>query len=217
MAIASYNDLAAAVKAWCARSDTTFSNQIETFVALHELTMYCGRGKQGDALYSEPLMAPETEAKTTIAFVAGVGSVPSDAAWVRTLTRDSDRIGIDYVTPRQYDILVAQNSGGPVRAFTVKGAQIHLNPSFDGSLNVLYYKKLAPVTLANQTNALITAYPLIYFHGCMFEAFAFLQNAQKAIEQFERYQTALAGVNGSIRGVRYGGAPLRVVQRNAIP
>lgn len=217
MTIASYNDLAAAIKAWCARSDSTFSNQIETFVSLHELTMYNGRGDIGDALYCEALTAPEIETYATIAFVAGVGSMPSGGTGIRTITRTGDQIGIDYVTPRQYDIMVAQNDGGDVRAYTVKGSQILLTPAYTGNMQVLYYKVLPAITVANQTNDLIAAYPLLYFHGCMFEAFSFLQNEQKALGHFERYKTALAGVNASIKGGRFGGAPLRVRQRNAIP
>lgn len=217
MAIASYNDLAAAVKVWCARSDSTFSNQIETFTALHELTMYCGRGQEGDALYCHPLMAPETEAQTSIVFTAGVGAVPSDAAWIRTLTLPGDRTGLDFISPRQYDIQEAQSQGGQVSAFTVKGASIYITPAGNATLTALYYKRLTAISFGNQTNALLTAYPLVYFHGVMFEAFSFMQNAQKALEQFERYKTALAGINGSLRGVRFGGAPLRIRQRNAIP
>lgn len=217
MAITSYNDLAGAIKAWCARSDSTFSNQIETFVALHELTMYNGRGDDGDPLQCDALMAPEIEVSVPITFTAGVAAMPADASTVRTLTRPGDRIGVDYVTPRQYDLMVANATGGAVRAFTVKAGQILLTPSFDGDFTILYYRQLPAISVGNPTNDLLTKYPLLYFHGCMFEAFSFMQNSQKALEQFTRYRSALAGVNQSNRGVRFGGTPLRIVQRNAIP
>ena len=46
---------------------------------------------------------------------------PSDASTVRTLGRPDDRVGFDYLSPRQFDILAANTSGGDVEAFTIKG------------------------------------------------------------------------------------------------
>jgi hypothetical protein len=217
MAIATYNDLAAAVKTWCARSDSSFSAQIETFVALHELRMYNGCGDAGDALQCDALAAPEMETLSTVTFVAGVASVPALCSTIRTLGRPNDMIGIDYLTPRSFDILDANANGGDVEAFTIKGSNLYVTPAYDGTFNILFYKQQPAISSSNQTNTLLTAYPLIYFTGVMHEAFAFMQDIDKASAWFAKYRAAVSGVNGSLRGVRYGGMPLRMTARNAIP
>jgi len=217
MAIATYNDLAAAVKTWCARSDSAFSNQIETFVALHELRMYNGSDDNNGPLQCDPLMAPEIEKQGTVTFAAGVAPLPAGVSTVRFLGRPGDRVGIDYMTPRQFDLLDANSSGGDVQAFTVKGANIYVTPSFDGPFNIIYYEVQPAISSSNPSNVLLTNYPLIYFHGVMHEAFAFMQATDLAMAQFARYKAAVTGVNISIRGVRYGGTPLRIKPRNAIP
>lgn len=217
MAIASYDDLAATVKAWCARSDTTFSNQIETFVALHEARIYYGSGTPGDALYCESLAAPELEKVSTLAFVAGAATIPLDAAGIRTLSRPGDQIGLDYFTPRQYDLLISQNPSGPVIGFTVKAGQILTVPITTETFSILYYQVLPPISSNNKTNALLTAYPLLYFNGAMFEAFTFMQAQDKALAWFERYRSTLAGVNASFSADRRAGSTMRVKQRNPIP
>lgn len=217
MTIATYADLAQTVKTWCARSDSAFSNQIETFVALHELRMYNGSGDNGDPMQCDPLMAPEIEVNTTIAITAGAATVPTDCNTIRTLTRPTDQIGLDFVTPRQYDILVAQSQGGDPEAFTVKSSQILVVPATTDTFDILYYKKLPAITVEEPSNALLTNYPLLYFHGVMFEAYSFMQEVELATAQFMRYRAALSGVNTSIRGVRFGGTPLRVATRNPIP
>lgn len=216
MAIATYNDLAAAVKQWCARTDSAFSAQIETFVALHELRMYNGADELGGALQCDALMAPEIETKGTVTFTAGVAAMPSGVSTLRTLGRPSDMIGIDYLSPRRFDILDANGTGGDVQAFTVKGSNIYVTPSYDGNFNIIYYKVQPAITSSNQTNVLLTAYPMLYFTGVMGEAFAFMQEPEKSLAWLTKYRAAVEGVNSSNRGVRYGGMPLRVQPRNAI-
>jgi hypothetical protein len=54
---------------------------------------------------------------------------PSDASTVRTLGRPDDRVGFDYLSPRQFDILAANTSGGDVEAFTIKGSTIYVTPT----------------------------------------------------------------------------------------
>jgi hypothetical protein len=217
MAIATYNDLAATVKTWCARSDSAFSAQIDTFIALHELRMYNGSDTNEGPLACDALAAPEMETLSTVTFVGGAAPMPADANTIRTLGRPGDMIGIDYMSPRQFDIFDANANGGDVVGYTVKGATIYVTPAYDGDFNILYYQTFPAISSSNQSNTILTMYPLIYFHGVMFEAFTFMQQPDLAIAQFGRYKAAVEGVNGSIRGVRYGGTPLRVKQRNMIP
>ena len=219
MAIATYNDLAAAVKSWCARSDSTFSNQIETMVAQHELRMYNGAGVPGDPMYCAALEVPELEVIASITLTNGVGTIPADATGIRTLTRPGDKVGLDYFTPRQYEILAARYPSGTTLGFTIKGNKIYAVPPTAGDVvyTALYFQELAPISQSVQTNLLLTTYPLVYFNGTMLEAFTFIQAADKAALWLQKYKTALDGINTSYSSIRRSGVPMRVRQRNAIP
>lgn len=221
MAITTYNDLAAAVKIWCARSDSAFSNQIgNVFVPAAELRMWNGSGEEGDQLQCDALMAPEIEIEGTVTFTDSVAPLPDQVSTVRTLTRPNDMIGFDYYSPRRFDILAANlvnRSGGDVRAFTVRARNIYVTPAFSGPMNIVYYQQQPGLSTDNQTNIILTKYPLLYFAGVMHEAFSFMQQVDLAAAWFAKYKASVEGVNGSVRGVRYGGMPLRVQPRNAIP
>ena len=84
-------------------------------------------------------------------------------------------------------------------------------------LQVFYYRTFPAISSSNQTNTLLTTYPLIYLEGCLFEAFAFMQDTDLSLSHFARYRDMVTGVNTSINSVRYGGGPLRVRPRLAIP
>lgn len=219
MAIATYNDLAAAVKSWCARSDSTFSNQIETMVAQHELRMYNGAGAPGDPMYCAALEVPEMEITANITFTNGVGTIPADATGIRSLIAPNDKIGLDYFTPRQYEVLKANNPSGTTLGFTVKSNKIYAVPAATGDVvyTALYFQELPAISVSVQTNALLTMYPLIYFNGTMLEAFTFMQAPDKIELWLQKYKTALEGINNSYSSTRRSGVPMRVRQRNAIP
>ena len=219
MAIATYNDLAAAVKSWCARSDSTFSNQIETMVAQHELRMYNGAGIPGDPMYCAALEAPEMEVTASLTFTNGVGTIPSDATGVRAITRPGDQVGLDFFTARQFEVLNARTPTGTTLGFTIRGNKVFAVPAATGDVvyQIVYYQEQPAISQSVQSNILLTAYPLIYFNGTMLEAFTFMQSVDKAAVWLQKYKTALDGLNSSVASTRRAGATMRVRQRNAIP
>lgn len=218
MAISTYNDLAASLKVWAARSDSVFSNQIETFIGLHEQRMYNGSGDSpGDPLSCDALSAPEMETSATVAITDGVGVMPTDASTVRTIRRATDLVGLEYMTPRQFYIRDAEPSGGDPAFYTSEGGSLLITPSYTGDVVVNYYAKFNGISVDNPSNVILTAYPLVYLTGCLFEAFSFMQEADLALGHFARYKAMVAGINTSANSVRFGGGPLRVRTRQGMP
>lgn len=218
MAITDFDTLAAEIKVWAARSDPAFSNRIETFVAFAEQRIYNGQGDPSDSLYCPALNAPEMEAEATLTFVSGVAAVPADASTLRTLRRTSDTAGIDYLPPRQFWIRDGQP--GLVQTpgyYTITQGEIRVTPSYDGDLQVLYYRKFDPISADNKEGALLTKYPLLYLSGCLFEAFSFIQEPDLAMAHWARYKSQVTGINASADSVRFGGSPLRIRARNPLP
>jgi hypothetical protein len=213
-----YDGLAQAVKTWCARSDTTFSNQIPTFVAFMEQRLYSGSGEgPADPLFCDPLKAPEQETSATVAVTSGVGTLPTDISTIRAITRSNDLSGLEYMTPRQWAIRNAEVSGGDPAFYTIEGSSLKVTPSYTGNLTLLYYKKFPTIGTENTTGTLLTAYPLLYLSGSLFEAFSFMQEDQLAVQHFARYRAHIAGINTSAHGRRFGGGPLKIRTRQGMP
>lgn len=216
MAIQDYGTLTSAIKSWCARKDTTFATRIDDFIAYSEMRMNNGQGSRGEPLECPALNAPEMEISVPVPFVAGVGTVPTDASTVRSITRDTDTSGLTYLTPRQFDIFNAEGNQDLPSYYTVSSGQILVAPVYTGNLTVRYYQVVTPLTLANTTNVIIQKYPLLYLSGCLFEAFSFMQEVELAVAQFARYKAQVVGINESANSVRFGGGPLRIRTRNPI-
>lgn len=218
MAISDYNSLAAEIKAWAARSDPAFSNRIETFIAFTEQRIYNGQGEPGDALYCPALNAPEMETDWIVTFTNGVADVPGDMSTMRTIRRAGDDVGLDYLPTKQFWIRDAEaNTTLNPAYYTIEQGKIYVTPSYSGDLQILYYKKFDAISSDNPTGTLITKYPLLYLSGCLFEAFSFMQEADLAMGHWARHKSQIAGINASADSVRFGGGPLKVRVRNALP
>jgi hypothetical protein len=221
MAITDYNSLATAIKTWTARTNSvSFNNQIDTFVALAEVRIYNGSGSdEKDPLFCDALNAPEMEANDTLTTDANSQvTLPSYVSTLRTLKRTGDMVGLDYMSPLQFNTMAAQpGAAGTPGYYTIEGNVLKVTPSYTGDLVALHYRKYDPLSVLAPTNAILASYPLVYLQGCLFEAFSFLQEPELAMGHFARYKSLVHGINNSATSVRFGGAPLRIRTRQAMP
>jgi|GEM_PF-1147853 len=213
-----YDGLAQAVKTWAVRQDTTFSNQIPTFVAFMEQRLYAGSGEgPTDPLFCDPLTSPEQETTGTVTVTDGVGTLPTDVVSIRTVSRANDIVGLEFMSPRQWAAKDADLATGDPAFYTIEGTAIKVTPTYTGSISLLYYKRFDALGPENTTNELLTAYPLLYLSGTLFEAFSFMQDADLAVQHFTRYRAHIAGINTSAHGRRFGGGPLKIRTRQGMP
>lgn len=203
--ITDYDSLVAEVKAYMARSDSTFSNRFPMFVALAEDRIYNGSGEPGEALYCAPLRVKQMEYETTVTLTGGEGTLPDDILIPRKVTRATDTIGLTFKALKDFETYLAGTQAGTPGYYTVEGLTIKIAPSWDGDLSVSYYKRLTAISADNKTGDLLTAYPLLYFTGTMFEAFSFLQDAEMAVSWFAKYKASLDGINRSASAFRMPG------------
>lgn len=217
MSIADYNALVTSIKKWCARSDTTFSAQIETFVQFAEMRMNNGEGQPGDELYCPYLAAPELEGSSIVSPLSGVWPIPTEASTLRVVRRANDDAGLAFMSPRQFSIEAARQLTGNPIYYTVEERALKVAPVYVGDLEMTYFKNVVPLGPTNLTNVVLTNYPLLYLSGCLFEAFAFMQEMDLARAQYARYKSQVAGINTNSNSIRFGGGPLRIRPRNPIP
>lgn len=214
MAITTYNDLTTEVKAYCARSDSTFSARFPTFVAMAEERIYHGAGQpNGDPLFSPPLRTKVLEATATLTTVDGEVTVPDDYNMIRKVVRSSDPTGITYLPPHRFDTEKVRGGGTLPLYCTVEVDTLKLAPSWDGDLSLYYYKRLDPLTQDAPSNDLLTTHPLVYFNAVMFEAFAFMQDTDLAGGWLAKHNSLIHGLNRTRHNVSVPGGRVRITAR----
>jgi len=217
VAIADYSTLVASIKSWCARSDSTFSAQIPTFIGIGEERIYDGAGEPGQPDYSPPLRTKAMEATGTVTLTDGAGTLPSDALAVRKIYRPGDAAGITYVTPERWAAISQGTGSGVPVYYTVEGSTIKVVPSSSGeTLNLLYCKRWPAITTGNPTGPVLAAHGYIYLEAALFEAFSWMQEVELALGHAARCRSMVQGANKTAGAMRYPG-PLRVRHRVPIP
>lgn len=217
MAIADYSTLVAAIKTWCARSDSVFSAQIENFIGLAESRIYDGYGEKGEPAYSPPLRTKALETTGTITLTDGSGTVPTDFLQARKLYRSGDQSGITFIPPERFDTVDAATGSGLPVYYTVEGSTISVVPSSGAeTISLLYYRRLDPLSSGNPSNALLLSHDMIVLSAALYEAFSFMQAAEQALGHAARCRSMIQGANKTAAALRYAG-PLRVRHRQPIP
>ena len=217
--IEDFDSLVSEIKVFVARSDSTFSARIQTFISLAEDRIFNGAGVDiRDPLYSPAIRVREMQTAATVSFTDGVGTVPTDSVGLSRVSRATDKVGLDYMPPDAFAQRAAYADTGNPRWYTIETGQIKVAPSgYDGDLTVVYYARPAGVTSTNISNDVLLAYPNLYLAACLFEAFTFIRDGESATGWLTRYRSSATGVNMSATGVRAGGNPLRIIPRNALP
>lgn len=202
MALANYSDLASNVATWIARSDLT--SYIPDFVALFEAEF----NQDPDSRYRQ------METTTTLTPSSGVASLPSDFLEVRQVKWNGDPArDLEYVTPSYMTAAWSESPTDNPQVYTIYGSSLKVMPLSDTTLTLDYWQKL-PGLQANTTNWLMTAYPNLYLAGTLVEAYAFIQEPEKAALWKSRKDNAMAMLRRSAFNDR---APLAQRATGATP
>jgi hypothetical protein len=217
MAISDYAGLVEAAQKWCARSDTTFTNQMPNFIVMAEDRIYNGSDLDGGALYSAPLRTAVMETTATLSVVSGSVALPTRYLGARKVFRSSDRVGLDFMPPERFAVWDASSSGGDPGYYTIEAGTLKVTPTYTGNLLVTYYRGFAPLTVEANSNDLLTTHPMVYLSATLFEAFGFIQDIELAMGHLAKLRAAINGLNQTANVNRYSGANMRVRTRNPIP
>ena len=213
MAVSDYASLLSAVQSGCARSDTTFNNQVEQFIANAEERMYRGVGMAGDPLYSEAIRVPEMITSTTLAFTSGEATTPTGWLDFQRFDRASDVIGIDFMSPDELARRIADTDSGNPKWMAIEGTTVRFGPDgYTGNINIVYYAKPDGISMSNTTNAVCTAYPTLYLEGTLFEAYTWMRDGQAAQTHLAKFRSIASGIMRTVRRGRYSGG--KVTARN---
>jgi hypothetical protein len=170
MAITSRATLESTVSDYLARPDITAA-QLHTFVQLFE----------ADA--NRRLRVRQMETSNTFTTSSGVATLPTDYITFRSLTWNGDvSRQIEYVHPTYLRASFPSNEDGVPAWFTIEGTSLTVRPYNDttDAFTLRYYQTLDALDADDATNWLLAAHPDCYHAGCMFEAWKFLMDVEKA-------------------------------------
>jgi hypothetical protein len=202
----SYSALLEAVQSFAVRPDTKFSNQFPNFMTLAEARIYNG-GSSFEP--SSALRATAMDVTTTIAMVSGSGTIANvnDVLDIQKIYRATDtmRAGMEYMKPQAFEGFAARYTSGNPKAYTIEGSTLRVAPAYTGDLSLGYWKRFPAVTVGAPTNDVLSAHPEVWFHALMFEAYKWMQDAQKAAGYLSQLQASIDGANRKAQAMRMPG------------
>ncbi len=213
MAISNYTDLVAAVKDFTVRTDTAFANAIDNFIILAEQRMYYGNEDEN----SPPLRVKEMQTTGTLAFTSGSAPLPAGYLDMRSINRDADGAGLDYLPPERFEVMKANiPAASSPGYFTIIGSTVKLVPEWTGNLNIVYNKAHDALTSGAPTNDVLTGYPALYLQGILAEAYDWLENDIKHGKALNKYNGAVRAANRSTGRGQQTGSQLRMMTRRYV-
>lgn len=202
MDLSNYAGIKAAIASFLNRND--LNDQIPAFIALAEAQI--------------ARVLRRTTARETVSIFGASYTIPATVAELRSLRLVSSSVTqdlpISIVTPEMLAERRAGRSatGRPTHAAVVAGALMFV-PACDQAyqMEMSYFVKLVPLSVAEPTNATLTEAPDLYLFGGLKEAAPFLEHDERAPLWETKFNTALAQLetvrereefNASIRPAR---------------
>jgi hypothetical protein len=176
-------------------NNAQFDQALPRLVAQAEHRMWFG---SDDPLKASPLRLRVMERSETLTLAGGAVTLPDDYLEARRLQwNGSPRTSPIYEAPHSFFVSQYQDqTGSPVR-FTIEGSDLLVSPKASGDIEFLYYARPEALEDETDTNAVLSAFPMIYFQAVLLEAHAFLRNADEMQKAFGAYVSLAGGAGRS--------------------
>ena len=198
MAFSNYDELVKEVIDWSHRGD--LGVKIPDFITLAENAMY-----SNDV---EVLVVRSMETISTALTAGQYLALPDNfesARSVRLVTGDNGGY-LKFKAPNQ---MRKEVTTGRPYFFTVVGNELQFDrtPDSDYTIEIQYFRKATPLSVANQTNEILTNHPSIYLFGALTAIFAYALDTEQQLKYNQMFISALKGANKADKKGRYGPAP----------
>jgi hypothetical protein len=103
--------------------------------------------------------------------------------------------------------------------FSIIGNNIEFDcvPDSEYTIEMQYFKKADPLTLANQTNEILTSHSNIYLFGALYEVADWERDYQEREIKSRRFFNSIKGANRTDKRGRYGNAPTMSIEGGMRP
>jgi len=185
MALDTYANLKTSIKVWTHRDD--LDSVTDDFIDLCEGMIYSNT--------DQGLLVREMETSDTTAVGTQTMALPTGFIKMRKLTISvgSNETDVRFATPES---LNKSSASGQPKNFTVT-SQIEFDRSPDATytFNRVYLAKATALSTSNTTNAILTNYPQIYLQGCLWAAYMYTGEEEKASSAWTLFINGIRGAN----------------------
>lgn len=126
-----------------------------------------------------------------------------------TMEDSQERVTLEYISPKQANDY--NNRYDNVRAYTIIADQLQIiSAPANGIVEIVYYKKLPPLTTSDSENWVSAEYPELYTYGILVEISSFVKDVA-AVQMWEsRFQGVLDSMTYDDSITRWSGTTLKV-------
>jgi len=204
MALSTYEELKASITDWAARDD--LATKMDDFIRLTE------------AMINRPPVPPASprvggvrinKTRSTGVLTAGDDTLdlPNDYLELGELTviDGGDYKVVQYVPPEQLELYKRAGSGLPAFYTVNNDIEFDVNPDAAYSYEFTYYPKVSALSASNTTNVLLTDYPDVYLHGCLYQLAMYTRDETGALWLQNYKQAAWEASKAYARGRKQRG------------
>jgi hypothetical protein len=205
MALGTYADLLTEVQAVMARTDALMVARFPTWMLGAEQRIYVGSGDEGDPLYTAALRCQLQEVTAALTIAAGVATLPADYLEQRAIYIAGQTEPPAFEPPQRFFTETQNAAWKTPSVYTIVGNTVTFTGAYTGTATLIYFKSFPAVSAAVQTNALLTAYPIIWLYALLIEAYDWSRNTAEAGKYIGKLRAGLGALNGVSTEQRYGG------------
>jgi hypothetical protein len=204
MAIIDLASLKTAINVW-ADLGNTLDDQLADVVQMTTHMLNYGSEEMS------PLRVREMETVATLTPTNGICTLPTDYLQYRRVTVPSSlRRELSYITPSISDDLYPDRGSGSSCNFTIIGSSLYTFPLTSSDVELTYYQAIPDIVNDTDTNWLLTAHPLIYLHGSLFNVAMIQQWDGMQSRSAAMLRTLVSGLMTTNELGNYAYAPSRV-------
>lgn len=204
MAITNLGELKTAVNAW-ADIGGTLDDLLNDVVQMTTHMLNYGSEEMSG------LRVREMESIATLTPTSGVCTLPTDYLQYRRVTVPSSlRRELTYTTPAAADDLYPDRASGSPCRFTIIGSSLYTFPLTASDVELTYYQKIPDLSADSDTNWLLTAHPLVYLHGALFNVAMIRQWADLQSRSAAMLRTLVSGLISSNEVGNFAYAPVQM-------
>lgn len=209
MAISTYAELQTAIGNWLGRpGDPLIAAIIPDWIALCELRI------------NRELRVRAMEERATASVNGPRVALPGGFLAMRNLQLNTSPVtALDMVSPELIDRVAAGSTTGRPRLYAVVNDEIQFAPSPDAAYaaEMIYWKRLDPLSAITATNWLLANAPDVYLFGALVEAAAYLGDDAHLGGWEARYQSALGRLQAADDAGTWSGTTPVIRQAGSTP
>ena len=199
MPLSTYAELQASVAGWLNRSDLT--EPIKDFIAIAE------------ARLQDRLRAREMIVRDTLAVSSQYTDLPDGFLEMQQVSVASPykKLGLlnnEQIAEQRERTL---DVPGIVSDFAIVGSEIEIypTPGTATTLDIVYFQKLTPLSVAAPANWLLAKYPDLYLFGALISSAPYLHDDSRFQMWVAAHDSRLEEINQAARAAKYSGATPR--------